>query len=356
MTKQVRAKHLSLLEAVWRQSDDVFKLIKLEALPMRPIPLRHPFIFYLGHLPAFSWNQLIFSGVENSIHAEFERLFERGIDPLTHSSAENARLDVWPAVSEITSFRDEVRTRVKESLLDGRFDSIPNVIHGIVEHEVMHVETLLYMVHELDHQFKTQVFDDLPQPKRHAPRWCVVPAARVQVGAKRNQFDFVWDNEEMAHQVEVSAIEVSDVPVTNQEYRDFVDEGGYKNPRWWSAESIAWLRQEGIFRPVQWLEEGGVRGLTRNWPFEQASHWPVQVSYAEADAYAKWRSARLMSEAEFNRLAVNHSVERSGNFGLRHMGLVNVGSYSPNDLASTIFGGMLGNGHTPHLLRFPDSR
>ncbi len=333
MTNQLRAKQLSLLEVAWRQSDDVFKQIKQEALTIRPIPLRHPFVFYLGHLPAFTWNQLVFFDVEKSLNAEFERLFERGIDPLTQSSAAGARHDTWPDISEIESFRDDIRSRVKESLLSGRFDAIPRVIHGIVEHEYMHIETLLYMVHELDHQFKNQVFEASSQQKKHAHKWCVVPAARVQIGAQRHQYDFVWDNEEMAHEVDVSAIEVSDVPVTNDDYRNFVVDGGYKDPRWWSPESFEWLSEEEICRPVHWLEEGDcIRGLTRNWRFEHASHWPVQVSYAEADAYAKWSSARLMSEAEFNRLATDNAAEGSANFGLRHMGLVNVGSFMPNDL------------------------
>jgi hypothetical protein len=65
------------LQAAWRRSDDIFALLRPEALQFRPIVWRHPFIFYLGHLPAFAWNQV--RRGRPSANPYFDDLFSRGI-------------------------------------------------------------------------------------------------------------------------------------------------------------------------------------------------------------------------------------------------------------------------------------
>jgi formylglycine-generating enzyme required for sulfatase activity len=92
--------------------------------------------------------------------------------------------------------------------------------------------------------------------------------------------------------------------VTNAQFLDFVDAGGYADERWWRPEDWDWIRREGLAHPLFW--EGGRaewywRGMFDRVPLPPA--WPVYVSYAEAAAYARWRHARLPTEAEFQRAA-----------------------------------------------------
>ena len=70
------------LLSAWARSDEIFAILPAHEMPTRPIVWRHPFIFYLGHLPAFSWNQICGAllGWE-SRNGEFDELFCRGIDP-----------------------------------------------------------------------------------------------------------------------------------------------------------------------------------------------------------------------------------------------------------------------------------
>lgn len=67
---------------MWSRTDQIFGLLKESSFLERPISLRHPFIFYLGHLAAFAWNQLVsFLPHTQQFDAELAQLFERGIDP-----------------------------------------------------------------------------------------------------------------------------------------------------------------------------------------------------------------------------------------------------------------------------------
>src|ERR1051325_4818352 len=68
--------------AAWSRSDALFRLIREEDFLTRPIVWRHPFIFYVGHLPAFAWNQICGSILKwKSRSAHFDDLFCRGMDP-----------------------------------------------------------------------------------------------------------------------------------------------------------------------------------------------------------------------------------------------------------------------------------
>ena len=72
----------SALEAAWERTDRIFGLVADQALLARPIPLRQPFLFYVGHLPAFAWNHLGRGALGRSAFApDLDALFEAGIDP-----------------------------------------------------------------------------------------------------------------------------------------------------------------------------------------------------------------------------------------------------------------------------------
>src|SRR4051812_31648543 len=89
------------------RSAALFDLVSDESYYARPITLRHPLVFYEGHLPAFSFNTLVKRGLGRpSIDARLETLFARGIDPqeTTGASAADARHDGWPSRDEVRRF------------------------------------------------------------------------------------------------------------------------------------------------------------------------------------------------------------------------------------------------------------
>jgi hypothetical protein len=102
------------LTQAWAFSDKVFELLTDGAWLQKPISLRHPFIFYLGHLPAFANNQINFVLNNESINPYFDQIFERGIDPNVDTLECHAHSEVpqtWPKISEIKEYRSEVRRR-----------------------------------------------------------------------------------------------------------------------------------------------------------------------------------------------------------------------------------------------------
>jgi hypothetical protein len=140
------------------RSAELFALLDPSVYYERPIALRHPIVFYEGHLPAFSFNKLIREGLGGPVlDAELERLFERGIDPSTTADAKRHEREAWPERRRVQAFgagcdaavlqafatadlQDAARSRLLERA---------QAAFTILEHEEMHHETLLYMMHRV---------------------------------------------------------------------------------------------------------------------------------------------------------------------------------------------------------------
>src|SRR5204862_2348579 len=112
----VRNTLLRHMQAARVRTDELFNLIRPEALYQRSILERHRIVFYLGHLEAFDWN-LICAGVlgMKSIDKSFDRLFAFGIDP-THGNLPADNAEAWPAQSQIDGYNRKVREAIDASL------------------------------------------------------------------------------------------------------------------------------------------------------------------------------------------------------------------------------------------------
>eukprot|EP00171_Calliarthron_tuberculosum_P008482 IDg8482t1 len=139
---------MSDLESVWKSTDSILgDHIRSGDALLQPISLRNPYIFYLGHLPAFTWNQLLLCGaVTQAINARFETMFSRGIDPdvddPTQCHAHPEAPPEWPPWTEVVKYRNKVRDGVRSVLA-----KIPGkILRLIAEHDAMHNETLCYML------------------------------------------------------------------------------------------------------------------------------------------------------------------------------------------------------------------
>jgi hypothetical protein len=141
------------------RSNAIFDVVSEEAYYSRPISLRHPPVFYEGHLPAFSFNTLVKRGLgEPGIDARLETLFARGIDPHESAAQAGAQGDrgLWPSRADVQQFAEEADRRVADALARADIDrpGHPMLQHSeaafaILEHEAMHQETLLYIWHRL---------------------------------------------------------------------------------------------------------------------------------------------------------------------------------------------------------------
>lgn len=274
------------------RSAQLFGLIDDAAFGARPIPLRHPFIFYEGHLPAFSFLTLNERGLnETPVNAQLEKLFERGIDPASPEAAAQLTRSSWPSREEVERFARECDERVEAAFANAAIvdSSVPRLVRGqaaytILEHEQMHHETLLYIIHQLDYAQKGRIAQEhhdhpvAPNPLRP------VDAGIATLGADPEEIPFGWDNEFGRHEVHVPAFNIQQFPVTNGEWLAFVRDGG-PVPQFW-------VRRDGEFF---------LRGVFEELPLPLS--WPVYVTHQQARAYAQWAEMRLPTEAEFHRAA-----------------------------------------------------
>ena len=344
-----------LVEA-WRRSDAIFDLVPTELITEQPIELRHPILFYVGHLPAFAWNQVMYGMFgERSHRPELDDLFERGIDPVGVDRHE-PQVD-WPTLEEVLGYRDRVREtllgavdRVAERAPHDRLADRGRIFSVVLEHELMHQETLLYMLQQMPPEQK--------QRPEAMPGYALggggpegrvrIGGGEVRLGADIDQVEFGWDNEFPPLDVRVDGFEIDRTPVRNGAFLEFVGAGGYRRPELWWEDDWRWRERQGIEHPAVWeLDDGTWRYRTMfdRLPLESVLDWPVFVSRAEASAFCRWRGGRLPTEAELQRAGYTTPDGGSrpypwgdappgpehGNFDLRQWAPMPVGTHTAGD-------------------------
>jgi iron(II)-dependent oxidoreductase len=280
----------------------IFGLIESDAFDMRPIPLRHPIRFYEGHLASFNFGMLLQSGfVENDPQPELTTLFARGIDPLDKSAADKLSIERWPDRALVADYIARVEGEMSRAFA-AEID--PIYLHTAVEHEEMHQETLMYLIHQLPHDLKRKPADArIDGTGTLAPAsWVQIEAGVVQLGADPKRVPFGWDNEFPPTRTEVRAAEIAARKVSNGDFLEFVDAGGYKNENLWTGSGWRFIQEGKISGPPFWSRDNGewqYQGLFESIPLPL--DWPVYVSHIEANAFARWRGCRLPTEAEWHR-------------------------------------------------------
>lgn len=339
----------------FQRTERIFQLIAPDAYYERPIALRHPINFYEGHLAAFIWNTL-FRRVLNmpSFNPAFDRLFERGIDPASSAAARAMSIDQWPDRESVRAYKHIIHQRLFDYLDTADFEepSHPLLAQGevlflLLEHELMHQETLLYMLHELPHRLKMKPPDYcLPDDRKMLSSAMVfIPAGTAILGmefvqGKPREFDFAWDNEMPRRSVDVGPFAMDVHNVTNGQFLEFIEAGGYERQEYWMPEHWRWKCEQQKTHPHPWVPaESGwqLRSFFEDIPLPL--NWPVVVTQAEAAAYAKFAGKSLPTEAEWHRAAFGDRPfahyswgseppdDMRGNFGFRHWTPVPVGSY-----------------------------
>ena len=308
-----------------RRSRQLFDIVQPQAYYSRPISLRHPIVFYEGHLPAFSLNTLVKKALGRpGVDEGLERLFARGIDPEDEASAGRSQRAEWPSRDEVRRFADECDARILDALANAPLEQPGHpllreaqAVYAILEHEAMHQETMLYMWHQLPHDHKRAPADVRVDVSGNTPppRTVTVPAGRATLGARPGEIPFGWDNEFPGLVVDVPAFAVDVHDVTDEQFMDFVDAGGYRQPDLWTPAAFEWVRRDGIEHPRFWTRADDAwkwRGTFDDIDLPPA--WPVYVTQAEAAAYARWKGARLLTEAEYHRAAFGEPSEEERSF------------------------------------------
>lgn len=315
------------------RSDALFQILDPAALYDRPLTLRHRFIFYLGHLEAFDFNQICRRALNQpALVPAYDKLFEFGIDPPAGRPPQDQPSD-WPVLGQVRSYVRQARERV-----DAALDEAPDdIVAMAIEHRLMHVETLAYMLHDVDYAKKRMpVSNPVLSGGEVRQQMVRIPAGPTTLGALRDG-EFHWDNEYDRHLQQVPGFAISKYKVTNGEYLAFVNAGG-PAPKFWVQRDGAWLWR-GMFAEVPL-------------PLD----WPVWASQEQASAYAAWKGLALPTEAQFHRAAFarpeggealypwgDRLSAAHGNFDFRHWDPVSVTAY-PESASAFGVAQPIGNG------------
>ncbi|MEA2420792.1 MAG: gamma-glutamyl hercynylcysteine S-oxide synthase [Thermoleophilaceae bacterium] len=259
-------------------------------------PLMSPLVWDLGHIAAFEDLWVCREAGLELLRADLAEVYDAAETPRPK------RVDLpYLRRDEALDYMRAVRERALASL-----DAVsPSIWEMLIQHEHQHNETMLQTL-------------QLAEPGVFAPergaRSGAAAAGTVAIAARPADIgfegdDFAYDNERPRHRVELEAYRIDRAPVTNAQFLEFVEDGGYERPERWSPEGWEVREREGWQRPLYWTANGAERRFDSIEPL--ARELPVMhVSWFEADAYARWRGARLPTEVEWEHAAMLFEPER----------------------------------------------
>lgn len=211
-----------------------------------------------------------------------------------------------PGVKEIYEYREYVDANM-EKLLSGEMvkEEVLELLILGVNHEQQHQELLITdLKYSLGHNPIFPVYDDgfnLVDDINNEDGWLTIPEGVYEIGHDGNGFCF--DNELGRHKVYLEEYEIAKGLVTNEQYIEFIEAGGYENFKYWLDEGWSWVQENQIVSPLYWHKKDNqwynytLSGLKPVNPKAILSH----VSYYEANAYASWKNCRLPTEFEWEQ-------------------------------------------------------
>ncbi len=280
-----------------------------------------PAKWHLAHTSWFFETFVLEGRLENYplFRPEFRVLFNSYYQTVGPQHARPQRgLLTRPALDEVLAYRRHVDHYVEELLeAPQRAPTVsPAVVELGLQHEQQHQELILTDVKHLfaENPLRPAYARNAVPAVAAAPPlvWCAYDEGTRWIGHAGEGFAF--DNEEPRHQVFVPGFALGSRLITNREFLDFIEDGGYRRPELWLSDGWSTVTQLGWRAPLYWEQRDGVwLAMTLAGLGEVGVHEPVcHVSYYEADAFARWAGARLPTEAEWEVVAAGVAIE--GNF------------------------------------------
>lgn len=287
----------------------------------RPDPAFSPIAWHLGHV---AWQEELWLHRKvwgrPPIAPELDSLFDSFRSP---KASRSARLPPLSAIRDYAARVREESARLAFRACDSELMEDGWVFRFLANHERQHAEIVgiarLLLRLPLEGGFE-------PPPRSNATEsWSFYPEGSFLMGSEDPDG---WDNERRPHPRHLPAFRLAGRQVTNGEWLEFLEAGGYETRSLWSDEGWAFMRANAVAAPLHWERDadGSWRRFSlRGWVPLALDHPVAHVSFFEAEAYARFVGARLPTEAEWERAARGEADHRfpggdpsGANLELRH--------------------------------------
>ncbi len=212
-----------------------------------------------------------------------------------------------PSIKTVFGYREYVDQHLEQLLLDEHPNKpeIQKLLEVGLQHEQQHQELLVMDIKYILGSNPTfpKYLADKTNPTNNAKNkttFHTIKEGLYSIGHSGE--NFCWDNEQSTHKVFLEAFSIADSMVTNGEYLEFIDAGGYNNHEYWLSEGWEWSKNIEVKAPMYWFKnqgdwqeynlKGGLQNLDPDAPV-------THINYFEADAFAAWRGMRLPTEFEW---------------------------------------------------------
>lgn len=320
-TDDINSAAISLIEffrTIRQDSSDLCAPLEIEDYGVQTMPDVSPPKWHLAHTSWFFETFILKPYLKDyrEYHPDYVRLFNSYYEQVGeyHPRPQRGLLS-RPTVKQIYAYRAHVDAAMQQLLTQFTHPEWAHIesrsIIGL-NHEQQHQELLLT---DIKHIFASNplrpVYRDLPQAAGSAVdlQWLEQAGGLIEIGATGNTF--AYDNERPRHQVFLQPFKLASRPITNAEYLEFIEDGGYTRPELWLSEGWKAIKESRFNAPLYWEQHAnewwhmtlsGMQPINPNAPV-------CHVNYYEADAYANWAGKRLPTEAEWESVAANLSIE-----------------------------------------------
>lgn len=290
------------------QSLQLAEPLSAEDQVAQSMPDASPTKWHLGHTTWF-FETFVVNAANSPVAGTFDETFSYLFNSYYNTVGERQPraergLLTRPSNDRVVEYRRSIDQAVADLEAHGPTEEQLTLIELGIHHEQQHQELLLMdALHLLTrHPFPSPYIDAPRQASPEAAEsWTRIDGGVYEIGTDSavDGTSFAFDNEGPRHEVLIIDVEISDRLVTCGDWKQFMADGGYRDPMLWLSDGWANLAAEGRCRPLYWAEGEetkfdlhGVHEIDLN---EPVSH----ISYFEADAFARWAGARLPTEAEW---------------------------------------------------------
>ena len=309
-----------------RWTESLASPLDVEDQVIQSMPDASPTRWHLAHTTWFFETFLLakFQPDYASTYPQFEYLFNSYYNTIGQQFPRSKRgLISRPTVSQVNDYRHDIDQRIADLLDQNDLASdVSRLVEIGIQHEQQHQELILT---DIKHVLGCNPLDPiyhsdcaLPESglqqesiatNRAESSWLQFDAGTYQIGSTGDGFAF--DNEHPRHSVLLNPFRLATRLVTNQDFLEFIRDGGYERPEFWLSVGWSWVNESSIRSPMYWdISKDNPTTFTLGGRREVEPHEPVvHVSFFEADAFARWSGCRLPTEFEWEVASADQSVQ-----------------------------------------------